>query len=125
MNTQTETKNNLNILLYKYEYDFIKWIDNECIKYRYSSDNSPMWIQYKGFNWETQDKIYFKSSQYDSMNLTIDLNKKDIDLIINKLDYREIYNHFKDLKYNYIRENYPRIYELHNSWRKLNYNKTI
>jgi len=83
-----------------------------------------MWIQYKGFNWETKDKIYFKSSQYEKMNLTIELNKKDVELFEKQLDYREIYDHFRDLKYNYIRENYPRIYELHN-WRKLNYNKTI
>lgn len=125
MNTQTENKtfkHNLNILLYKYEYDFIKWIDNECKEYRYSSDNSPMWIQYKGFDWETKDKIYFKSSQYEKMNLTIELNKKDVDLFKKKLDYKEIYDHFRDLKYNYIRNNYPRIYELH-SWRELNYNK--
>ena len=125
MNTQTETKNNLNILLYKYEYDFIKWIDDECKKYKYSSDNSPMWVQYKGFNWETKDKIYFSSSQFTSMSLTINVDKKDIDLFKKQLDYGEIYDHFRDLKYNYIRENYPRIYELHNSWRKLNYNKTI
>ena len=104
---------NLNILLYKYEYDFIKWIDKECKEYRYNSDNSAMWIQYKGFDWESKDKIYFKSSQYEKMNLTIELN------------YKEIYNHFRDLKYNYIRNNYPEIYNLHDSWRKLNYNKTI
>ena len=57
------------------------------------------------------------------MNLTININKLDVDLFINKLDFREIYNHFRDLKYNYIRKNYPNIYDLHDSWRNLNYNK--
>ena len=128
---KTTFQPNLNILLYKYEYDFIKWIDKECKEYRYNSDNSPMWIQYKGFDWDTKDKIYFKSSQYEKMNLTIEIDKKDVDLFtgvafdIKKLDYKEIYNHFRDLKYNYIRNNYPEIYNLHDSWRKLNYNKTI
>jgi hypothetical protein len=94
-----------------------------------------MWVQYKGFDWESQDKynnntwekvnlIYFESSQFTRMKLSIKLNKKDVELFEKQLDYREIYDHFRDLKYNYIRENYPRIYELHN-WRKLNYNKTI
>ena len=42
---------------------------------------------------------------------------------IKKLDYKEIYNHFRDLKYNYIRNNYPNIYDSHDAWRNLNYNK--
>lgn len=120
---ETTHKQNLNILLYKYEYDFIKWIDKECKDYRYGSDNSPMWIQYNSYDCDYKNKLYFKSSQFSTMNLTIELNKKDIDLFEKKLDYGEIYDHFRDLKYNYIRENYPRIYESHSSWRKLNYNK--
>lgn len=125
---KTIFKPNLKLLLYKYEYDFIKWIDKECKEYlgdynRYSSDNSPMWIQYKGFNWENKDKIYFSSSQFSSMNLTIKLNKKDIDLFLHYETSKEMYNHFRDLKYNYIRENYPTIYDLHSSWRQLTYNK--
>jgi len=120
---ETTYKPNLNILLYKYEYDFIKWIDNECRNYRYGSDNSPMWIQYNSYDYGYKDKIYFKSSQNEKMNLTIDINKKDVDLFTKRLDFREVYNHFRDLKYNYIRKNYPNIYDLHDSWRNLNYNK--
>lgn len=125
MNTHTETKNNLNILLYKYEYDFIKWIDEECKKYKYSydTDKSPMWIQYSGFDYsDNGNEIYFKSSQSKELNFTLKIDKKHFDIIEKDIRH-EIYNHFKDLKYNYISKNYPRIFEQINSWRNIDYNK--
>ena len=109
METQTEIKE----ILKEYEPEFLEWLERCCNVYKVvgmSRSESPMWIQYK------QDNLFASSQGYKGnnyLNIFLYLNlKKEHEQYFNwRADNREeIYDHFRDLKYNYIKENHPTVY---------------
>tara|TARA_R100001244_G_scaffold125659_1_gene95662 strand:+ start:279 stop:614 length:336 start_codon:yes stop_codon:yes gene_type:complete len=100
-------------ILKQYESEFIDWLEKCCQVYKaigMSISESPMWIQYKKDN-------LFASSQgskkNDYLNIYCNLELKEEHkeyFSFNQYNYEEIYDHFRDLKYNYIEKNHPTIY---------------
>jgi|9_EtaG_2_1085328.scaffolds.fasta_scaffold17006_4 hypothetical protein len=100
-------------ILKEYEPEFLEWLEKCCFTYKVvgmSRSESPMWIQYK------QDNLFASSQGHKSnnyLNIFLYLNiKKEHKEYFNWRSYNreEIYDHFRDLKYNYIKENHPTIY---------------
>ena len=109
MKTQTELKE----IFKQYEPEFLEWLERCCNVYKVvgmSRSESPMWIQYK------QDNFFASSQGHEGnnyLNIFCNLKLKDKHKEYFKwssYNREQIYDHFRDLKYNYIKENHPTIY---------------
>lgn len=71
---------------------------------------SPMWFQYNQINGDCES-FYFQSSQVDYMFFNIPVKKEDKESLLDATGiFHEIYNHFRDLKYSFIKECWPTVY---------------
>ena len=98
---------------------FLQQIEKHCILYSTigtSTDESPMWFQYRGIKWDKD--VYkrsfcfmFGSSQRMAMTFSIPLDDDEWDLYCYEgIFFRDLYNHFRDAKYDYIKTFHPTIY---------------
>jgi hypothetical protein len=73
-------------------------------------DESPMWLQYKGPNIE-MNAIRFECSLSD-LGFEIPLNTKDIEtLMFSRGGFSGVYDYFKKVKYEHIRDNHPTVWD--------------
>ena len=96
-------------LLEAYREPFIELLSYHCTLYSTigsSVDESPMWFQYRGLN---NLSLTFSNSQRSSIYFSIPLSGDDVD-IYSYCRYDWIYDFFRDLKYSYIKSEYPSIY---------------
>ena len=71
-------------------------------------DESPMWLQYKGPN-DDEDAIRFECS-LSSIGFEIPLEHDDVMTLLHS-GYGRVYDYFKKLKYEHIRDNHPTVWE--------------
>ena len=96
-------------LLEAYREPFIDILSHRCALYIPNSSpirESPMWIYYSGIY-----RLYFSFSIYRKRNssFSIPLNEEDIDIYsYSKAEW--ISDFFRDVKYSYIKSEYPSIY---------------
>ena len=96
-------------LLEAYREPFLEHISHHCALYAAIGSHpseSPMWFQYSGLH---NLSLTFKSSQRSSLSFSIPLSGEDVD-IYSYSRSEWIYDFFRDLKYSYIRSEYPLIY---------------
>jgi len=73
-------------------------------------DESPMWLQYRGPNVE-MNAIRFQCS-LSNLGFEIPLEADDIEtLSLSRGGYDAIYDYFKKLKYEHIRDNHPTVWD--------------
>jgi hypothetical protein len=103
------TKQQVDEVLSSYVEEF-----KECIEYHANTyklmgmglDESPMWFQYRG----TEDLIMrFMNSQRSGIWFNIKLKDEDVDLV-SYSDFNWIYEFFRNVKYDYLKENHPTVY---------------
>ena len=99
---------------------FLQEIEKHCILYStigMVTDESPMWFQYKTIeSHKIEDGsstfcFKFGSSQRSAMQFFVPLEDDEWDLVAYKNHFsNELYNHFRDAKYDYIKTFHPIIY---------------
>lgn len=96
-------------LLEKYEEAFIEELENHATAYKLVGmgiHESPMWFQYIGIK---NLSLTFKSSNNHRLEFSIPLDDLDCDLVTySQSDW--IYEHFRAVKYTYLKENHPTVY---------------
>lgn len=111
----TDTKT----ILAKYKDSFLTQLQAHCNFYKTigsAKSESPMWFQFnKILEFEILDSdaenkfyLYFQSSQNSKIFFKIEIDKNDSFLEFEDFDF--IYDYFKKLKYDYIKENHLTIY---------------
>tara|TARA_R110000868_G_scaffold379828_1_gene645771 strand:- start:1031 stop:1801 length:771 start_codon:yes stop_codon:yes gene_type:complete len=70
---------------------------------------SPMWFQYKELK---EGSLYFQSSQNGYMYFNIPLNNSLDSLHSDyiRVSFTEVYDHFRQVKYDHIKDNWPTVY---------------
>lgn len=105
---------NTNTILEKYKESFLSELERACNIYKLigsGTHESPMWFQLRNsFDIERKkrDVLLFVNSQRNGIYFEIELNEGD-----NWLEFEAfgiVYDYFKQLKYDYIKENHPTIY---------------
>lgn len=103
------TQETVREVLEGYKDTFIEHLEYCATAYKLigmGNHESPMWFQYTG----TEDlKLMFKSSQTTQIWFALPLKDEDIDLVTYSR-YDWIYDYFREVKYNYLRENHPTVY---------------
>lgn len=101
-------------LFEKYKAPFLEWLEDMCNEYKAigsGTDESPMWLQYCGIHdhGDEENRPKFRSSQ---RNLGFFLNYIDEEdkIRFRQVQYGDLYNLFRNLKYEYIKENHPTVY---------------
>jgi len=95
----------------KYNESFLLGLENACILYKLIGSGiheSPMWFTLNKIIEEDKKYLLFVSSQNYHINFDIEFNDED-EWIIDDM-FMDAYNHFKKLKYEYIKKNHPTIY---------------
>ena len=69
---------------------------------------SPMWLQYTGTDAQL---LKFSSSQKGAIYFCLPIPEDTAENIIFRLRFNSIYDYFKRLKYEHLRDNYPTIFE--------------
>lgn len=78
-------------------------------KMGFGYDESPMWLQFKGGN-DDMNAVSFKCS-LSNIGFEIPLEKDDIMLLeYSGGGHTEMYDYFKKLKYEHIRDNHPTVF---------------
>ncbi len=73
-------------------------------------DESPMWLQYKGVN-DEGNAIRFECS-LSNVGFDIPLDSESIDaLVFSRGSHSAVYDYFKKVKYEYLRDNHPTVWE--------------
>ena len=73
-------------------------------------DESPMWLQYKGGN-DEDNAIRFECS-LSNVWFEIPLDSESLDILLHSGGgYNALYDYFKKVKYEYLRDNYPTVWE--------------
>lgn len=94
--------------LSQYNEQFIAKLNEQLVVYTTIGTpitESPMWFQYR----EVKDNcLYFQSSQNGYMFFNIPLSTEHSEYAT--FYYKEIYEHFKSLKYSHIQENWQSVY---------------
>jgi len=73
-------------------------------------DESPMWLQYKGAN-DENNAIRFECS-LSNVGFDIPLDSESVDtLVFSKGGNNALYDYFKKVKYEYLRDNHPTVWE--------------
>jgi hypothetical protein len=92
-----------------YKDEFISHIEYFAITYKLigtSLYESPMWFQFR----EVKDNaMMFVSSQRNGMWFSIKLKEEDAELLKRK-SFDGIYEYFKGVKYDYLKEVHPTVY---------------
>ena len=101
-------------ILNQYRDLFLGKIEHMCSFYKVigkGTVESPMWFQFSHFNCFGNDgtRLTFKSSQC-GLEFDVDLNEDHIGEI-DSMEFTDIYNYFRTLKYTYIKENHPTIWK--------------
>lgn len=95
--------------LLDYKEEFIEALENHCLLYKtigIGLHESPMWLQYRG-----TENLHFKfvSSQNSNIWFKIPIKDDDVDITTySKYDW--VYDFFRDMKYDHIKENHPTVY---------------
>jgi hypothetical protein len=97
--------------LEKYKDKFLENIEYNCNLYKLigsGTSESPMWfqLQAKDFD-EDRAVLFFRSSQ---RNISFEIQLDEEDRWMQYEDFNNLYKYFRDLKYSYIKENHPKIY---------------
>lgn len=94
--------------LQKYNNEFLQKLNEQLAVYVTigGKKESPMWFQYAGINRE-YTAMLFKSSQVDYMFFEIALSDQDKNI---EFAFNSTYDHFRELKYNHIKEHFPSVY---------------
>jgi hypothetical protein len=71
----------------------------------FGTHESPMWFQYQGIL--NNKQLLFKSSQVSGIQFTMEF-PTDTSHFISR--FHEIYQFYRSAKYDYLKENYPTIY---------------
>jgi hypothetical protein len=103
------TKQQVNEVLSSYVEEFTKNIEYHANTYKLMGmglDESPMWFQYRG----TENLIMrFMNSQRSGIWFNIKLKDEDVDLV-SYSDFNWVYDFFRNVKYDYLKENHPTVY---------------
>lgn len=98
----------------KYRVAFLHHIVNNCFVYKnigISGIESPMWIQYRGLEEDKKGaRLIFTNSQQEEITFSIEVADEDVVYFDNAL-YHEIFSYFREIKYDFIKEKYPSIYQ--------------
>lgn len=98
--------------LEKYKDKFLENIEYNCNLYKLignGTTESPMWFQYRSKSFDEENgAMLFANSQKSSINFEIELELEDSWMQFEA--FNTIYYYFRDLKYEYIKENHPTIY---------------
>jgi hypothetical protein len=99
--------------LKKYNDKFIENLEYNCNVYKLignGTTESPMWFQYRSKSFDEENgKLLFANSQKSSIQFEIELDTEDYWMQFEA--FNNLYNYFRDLKYAYIKENHPTIYQ--------------
>ena len=101
--------------LEKYKDKFLENIEYQCNIYKLignGTTESPMWFQYRSKSFEednNNNKLLFVNSQKSGIYFEIEIEKEDS--WIQYEAFTQLYDYFRDLKYEYIKENHPTIYK--------------
>jgi hypothetical protein len=102
---------NINTILEKYKESFLAELETACNIYKLignGTHESPMWFQlYKLKTYE--NTLHFINSQNSKISFKVNISKNDTESLEFD-DFMVLYNYFKDLKYEYIKENHLTIY---------------
>lgn len=101
----------------KMEKEFIENLDAQCCIYKLigsSTNESPMWFQLSEID-RDKNKLIFRNSQRQSLWFSIDFDG-DEDI------FNELYDKYKYIKYKYILENEPTIFDEIQGTQKSNIN---
>lgn len=115
------TKEKISKILEPFNDVFLEHLEVHCRMFKTigceANGESPRWIQYRGDKNKkdsTHDlplTLFFQNSQ--NSELWIELSICDMplpDRCVIDWHYEEVYNHFKELKYTYLKKNHPTIY---------------
>jgi hypothetical protein len=98
--------------LEKYKDRFHELIGGACLFYKiagFGTSESPMWFQLRvDPNELDRVSLFFANSQRPSISFSIPLEEDDQWVLYEA--FNEVYNYFRELKYTYIKENHPTIY---------------
>ena len=97
--------------LEKYKDKFLEKLEYQCNVYKLignGTSESPMWfqLQAKALD-EDRAVLFFRSSQ---KNISFEIELDEDDSWMQYEAFNNLYNYFRDLKYEYIKENHPTIY---------------
>lgn len=73
-----------------------------------SDSESPMWIQFQNFN-EDKTAVVFRSSQRD-IGFEVPITPEMFETVIGTRQWAEVYDHFKRVKYEHLRDNHPTVF---------------
>ena len=96
-------------MIEKYKDDFLDKLGKAAITYKLigtSESESPMWFQYSGLK---DGSLLFTSSQRHGIWFAVKLKDEDIE-DVTFYRYNLIYEYFRNLKYEYLREFHPSVY---------------
>ena len=103
---------NTNTILEKYKESFLAELETACNIYKLigsGTHESPMWFQYRSKSFEQDNsKLLFANSQKNAIYFEIEIEEEDS--WIQYEAFNNLYDYFRDLKYEYIKENHPTIY---------------
>lgn len=97
-------------ILEQYKQSFLGQLDHQCLLFKTIGSGvreSPKWIQLQEED-EVNGKLIFRNSQVPEIGFELEMNADHKGYYI---DYMELYDYFKQLKYDFIRENHPTITE--------------
>lgn len=99
----------VNEILDGYKQEFIDALSTYTLTYKVmgmSSDESPMWLQYRGVR---DFNFTFVNSQRSGLRFEIPLKEEDYDLLTySRTEW--VYDYFRKVKYDHLKTVYPQIY---------------
>ena len=91
--------------------EFLKNLEAHTCLYKVigmSDSENPMWIQYRNFN-NDETAVVFQSSQRN-IGFEIPITPEMFETIIGTRQWADVYDHFKRVKYEYLRDNHPTVF---------------
>jgi hypothetical protein len=99
--------------LEKYKEKFLDNLEYNCTLYKLignGTTESPMWFQLRANpNELDRETLFFANSQKSSISFYMPIEEDDQWILYEA--FNDAYNYFRDLKYEYIKENHPTIYK--------------
>lgn len=98
------------IVMKEYDELFIEQLKRQLFAYvtiGNGGSENPMWLQFAGVS-DDEEFLKFESSQNRNIWFNIPVQQKHV--IYFAGDYTKYYEYFRELKYNYIAENFPTVY---------------
>lgn len=89
---------------------FINALETHTIMYKligFGIRESPMWFQYKGAT-EDGEKLLFQSSQKCEIRFEVPCTEEQREYA--QCHFDKVYDYFRAVKYNYLKENHPTVY---------------